>query len=632
VAFSLAAAAVSAWREGDTYDEGDHLAWARRLVETGETERLSVLHYNSKTPGTVPHALARQTAKKWLGVREPDRLRFAARLPSVLFLGLVLGTVFGLGRRFLGETAACLATTITALDPNLIANSSVITVDAAYALATLLTLGAVLWMVERPSVPRWTAVGAALGLAFAVKFSAFLLLPGVVVFPWLLPALRSRLRTWRTAAGGAAALVAMLVVIAAAYRFHDVGAELNDVGWRSATFLRLFAVAPHLRLPVPADFATGFDLLAVAVDKDYPVVLLSRHYPRGVWFYFAVVWLLKTPVTLIAGTVYGVARTAATRTLWREPALAFLALNLAVFLVYFSCFFAAQVGFRFVLMCVPLLALVAGAGLAGVAQTRRGRVLIVVGALAAAAENVPYLGNHLAFTNVLVQPKREAFRLLTNANIDWGQNDGRIGDWLRAAGLGSAALDPVHALPGENVFDLNRLAGVGKFRQHLWLREHASPRAHFGHTYLWFTVTPALWERLLDEDRHLRPSSLDAQLCDGAAAAGPVVDGGTLVVPELSRTEGLVLCLTVAGPGHTDLALLGDEGTVAIGPGSEALRDQPLLRPGQQSWVRVDPGTGALAAFWATGFRGHWLVRGGTVSLSTRRIAVERGEVDLSPP
>ncbi len=632
VVFSLAAALFSAWSQGETYDEPDHLAWARRLVETGETERVSVLHYNSKTPGSIPSAIVRQAAKKWLGVRDGDRLRFWARLPTVAALAALLAVVFVVGRRFLGEAAACLAATVCALDPNLIANSSVITVDTAYALATVLTVGSVLWMAERPSLGRATAVGAALGLAFAVKFSAFLLVPGVILFPWLIPDARARLRTWRTAAFAGAAVAAMLLVIAAAYRFHDVGVELNDVGWRSATFLRLHALVPHLRLPLPADFMTGFDLLAVAVDKDYPVVLLSRHYPRGVWFYFPVVWLLKTPVLAIAAQVYGLARTVATRAIGGRPALAFLAVNLAVSLAYFSFFFAAQVGFRFVLMGLPLLALLAAPGLAPLATTRRGGRLVVIVALAAMAENVPYLGNHLAFTNVAVQPKREAFRLLTNANIDWGQNDDKIRGWLRAQGLEGAALDPVQALPGENVFDLNRLAGVGKFAQHRWLREHASPRGHFGHTYLWFTVDPALWERLLDEDRHLRPSPADAQLCQGAEPAGSLADGAPALLPELSRTEGLVLCLTVAGPGRVDLALVGDEGTAAIGPGGEPLRDQPLLRPRQQAWYRVDPGTSALTAFWATGFRGHWIVRGGTVALATGPIAVERGEVDLSPP
>ena len=107
--------------------------------------------------------------------------------------------------------------------------------------------------------------------------------------------------------------------------------------------------------------------------------------------------------------------------------------------------------------------------------TARGRLGVAVVALAALAENVPYLGNHLAFTNAAVWPKREAFRLLTNANIDWGQNDEKIAGWLEERGLRGAAFNPYHALPGENVFDLNYLAGVGRFRQHQWLREHVSP-------------------------------------------------------------------------------------------------------------------------------------------------------------
>lgn len=628
--FALLAALLSAWHQDETYDEPDHLAYARRLVETGETERLSVLHYNSKTPGTVPNAIARQLAKRWLGVRDPARLRFVSRLPTVATLGLLLLTVYVGGRRFLGESAAALGTIACALDPNLIANASVVTVDVAYALATLLTLGAVLWMAERPSLARAAAVGAALGLAFAVKFSAFLLLPAVVVFPFLVPALRARWWTRRTAASALVAALVLLVVIGAAYRFHDTGVEWNDVGWRSPLMLRVQALVPHLRLPVPADFATGFDLLAVAVDKDYPVVLLGHHYPRGVWFYFLVVWLVKTPVLLMAALVHGIARTVSTRAIATSAPLAYLALNLGAFLAYFSFFFAAQVGFRFVLMCVPLAALIAGAGLAPLAASRRARWLATVVALTALGENAAYLGNHLAFTNAAVWPKREAFRLVTNANIDWGQNDEKIAGWLAARGL-TARRDPAHALPGDNVFDLNRLAGVGKFRQHLWLREHVSPRAHFGHTYLWFVIDPATYERMLDEDRHLRPSAADLGLCAGAEAAGSLVDGGPAMLPELSRTEGLVLCVTA--PGRIDLGLIGDEGTIALGPAAEALRDQPLLRPGQESWYRLEPGTNALAVFWATGFRGRWAIRartgalGAPVRLATRRVVVDRGAI-----
>jgi len=625
----VVAALVSAWVQGETYDEPAHIAYARRLVETGETERLSVLHYNSKTPGSVPNAIARQAAKQWLGVRGPDRLLFFARLPTVLTLALLLAAVFVIGRRFLGEAAACLATTACALDPNLIANSSVATVDTLYALATLLTLGAVLWAAPRPSVGRVAAVGATLGLAFAVKFSAFLLVPAVLVFPVLIPQMRARLRTWKVAAGALAAGLALLAVIGAAYRFRNFGVEVNDIGWRSPQMLRIHALMPHLRLPLPADFVTGFDLLAVAVDKDYPVVVLGRSHPRGVWYYFLVVWLLKEPVLLLAAQIYGLGRTVATRRLWTDPTLAYLGLNLALSVAYFSLFFATQVGLRFVLMCLPMVALIAGAGLAPLAATARGRLGVVVVALAALAENVPYLGNHLAFTNAAVWPKREAFRLVTNSNIDWGQNDDKIVGWLREQGLGPASFNPYHALPGENVFDLNVLAGVGRFRQHLWLREHASPRAHLGHTYLWLTIDPATYERMMEESRHFRPSAVDARLCEGASPAGPLVDGAAVSLPDLARTQGLILCVTT--PSRLDVGLIAEEGTVVLGPGREPLREQSQLGPGQQSWYRFDPGTSALAAFSSSGLRGRWAVRGGVAALATRSVPVERGVIAEDP-
>jgi hypothetical protein len=445
--------------------------------------------------------------------------------------------------------------------------------------------------------------------------------------------MRERLRTWRTPLGALAAVLAMLAVIGAAYRFHDVGAEMNDIGWRSAPFLRLHALVPHLRLPVPADFATGFDILAVAVDKDYPVVLLSRWHPRGVWYYFLVMWLLKEPVLLLAAQVYGLGRTAATRALWTDPTLAFLGANLGLSLAYFSFFFATQVGLRFVLMCVPMLALIAGVGLAPLVATARGRTGVVIVALAALAENVPYLGNHLAFTNAAVWPKREAYRLLTNANIDWGQNDDKIKGWLDERGLAGAAFNPYHALPGENVFDLNYLAGVGRFRQHQWLREHVSPRAHLGHTFLWLSIDPATYERLLEESRHLRPSAVDARRCAGATPAGPLVDGGLASLPDLGRTEGLILCVTT--PSRIDIGLIAEAGSVVLGPGGQPLREQSQLGPGQQAWYRLDPGTSALAAFASNGMRGHWAVRGGTASLAWRRVPVEKGliaEDPVSPP
>jgi hypothetical protein len=175
------------------------------------------------------------------------------------------------------------------------------------------------------------------------------------------------------------------------------------------------------------------------------------------------------------------------------------------------------------------------------------------------------------------------------------------------------------------VFGLNVLAGVGKFRQHLWLREHVSPLAHLGDTYLWFHIDPATYERMLEEDRHLRPSAVDARLCEGAVPAGPIADGAPLVLPDLGRTEGRVLCLTAGA--RVDVGLIADQGSAVLGPGGQRLRDQPMLSEGEQAWYRLEPGTSALAAFAASGFRGRWALKRGAATLATRPVVVDRGAI-----
>jgi hypothetical protein len=107
------------------------------------------------------------------------------------------------------------------------------------------------------------------------------------------------------------------------------------------------------------------------------------------------------------------------------------------------------------------------------------------------------------------------------------------------------------------------------------------------------------------------------------------VDGGAASLPDLGRTQGLILCVTTAS--RIDLGLIAEEGTVVIGPGREPRREQSQLGPGQQSWYRLEPGTSALAAFSASGLRGRWAVRGGAATLATRRVPVERGAIAEDP-
>ena len=289
--------------------------------------------------------------------------------------------------------------------------------------------------------------------------------------------MRERLRTWRAVLGALAAGFAMLAVIGAAYRFHDVGAELNDIGWRSAPFLRLHALVPHLRLPVARRLRDRVRRPGRGRGQGLPVVLLNRWYPRGVWYYFLVMWLLKEPVLLLAAQVYGLGRArwprarsgptprwpswprtsgsasptsrSSSRRRWASG----------------SC-----------CMCVPMLALIAGAR--GWRRWWRPRA----GGRRSSSSPWPR-SRRTCLISATISPSRTPPSGPSARPTASSPTRTSIGDrtttrsraGLDERGLRGAAFNPYHALPGENVFDLNYLAGVGRFRQHQWLREHASP-------------------------------------------------------------------------------------------------------------------------------------------------------------
>jgi 4-amino-4-deoxy-L-arabinose transferase-like glycosyltransferase len=620
VLLALAHAAWSAWAQGWTYDEPVHLGWTERMLDTGVTERASLRRYDSRTPGTLPNVLARKAARA-AGVTDERVLRFAARLPSVGWLALVFVGIAALARPAFGPQAAWMAVAAAALDPNLAAHGSLATVDAAYAATVVGVLAAAAGYARRPTWGGAAALGFLLGLALTVKFSALFLLAGLAVIPVLF---RWRGPGSRPAPGHLAAIAAVAwLVVSSWYLFLDIGAPLGGTEWRSPPFRALAAAAPGAPSPAPLAFLTGIDHSLADERGEWDVILLGRRHPEGVWFYFAVLWLLKTPLLLLAGQVAGFA--SAARRLAADPVARLVAWNLALHLAYFSFVFRAQLGYRFVLMLVPLAYVLAAAGLAHAGLTRRTRLALAAAAAAAVIENAAYLGNPLAFTNAAVQPKRLAYRLIADSNVDWGQDRERIAATLVRAGAGHTILDPLHVLPGHNTLGLNALAGVFDFERHRWVREHLAPAGHFRHTYLWFEIDGPTYDRFLDATRRLSPAPWTAAACPAEAALEHQPPGARLPFERTSPPragDGFAVCVETRR--GVDFGLRVAKGLVRFGRlTAEGTCDADTMVAGHVSWYRLDPGRHALClvevpnrrAFLPYRLRGTWLVRGRAASI-----------------
>jgi len=413
--------------------------------------------------------------------------------------------------------------------------------------------------------------------------------------------------------------VVAAATLCASYLFLDVAAPLGAHRWASRPLARLASSLPGLRLPLPDGFLTGLDSSLAAERGDWNVVVLGRFYPQGVWFYFAVHWLLKTPLLLLVAEAYGLWRTARQGFVLSSPGVQLLWVALLLHLGYFSLVFRTQVGYRFALMCLPLAYLLAAAGLAPLASQRFAPVAGAIVILAALLENGMYFGNPLAFTNAGVWPKRQAFRLVADSNLDWGQNDEKIEAWLDQHPGSRTRFDPPHLLPGRNTFSVNEVAGVSDFERHRFLREHADPAGHFHHTHLWFDVNDDLFDRFMDKERRLAPSAEGERVCPASLTSERLSPGAqaTVFLPGLPRTmKSWLVCVATAE--GTDFGLRSLHGQLHLGPYREGLPCEggDVVAAGQEVWHRLDAGVHAFCAAEVSDqdggaahpFEGWWLV------------------------
>ncbi len=284
-------------------------------------------------------------------------------------------------------------------------------------------------------------------------------------------------------------------------------------------------------------------------------------------------------------------------------------------------------------MAVPLAYVIAAAGLASLPERPEWAVGALVVALGALGEDAAYLGNPLSFTNVAVQPKRLAYRLLADSNIDWGQNRERIGEWLSEREWTAAHVDPVHLLPGRNVIDLNAVAGVGDFEQHRWVREHLSPGGHLGHTWLWYLVDSDTFNRFLYDARRRVPDALGQSLCPSSLDYELRPDDSETPFSIRRRPrpdETWIACVAVRR--DTDVGFHVAKGSIGVGvmvaPGTCRIEG---AGDGEEVWWRLEPGVHALCLVAQPNRRpwvpfaldGAWRVRGWSVRLNVRPLDAE---------
>ncbi len=438
-----------------------------------------------------------------------DRMLLAARGVTIL-LTLALGLAVALWtRRLFGAGAALFAAFLFITDPNLTAHGRYATNDVAVALFFFLAVVAWARYLESTRIRHLALAGVVFALALLTKFSAILLVPVFVA----LYALRTpRLSLDRFFASWLVLTLITVGLILPAYCFEmrpcvRTAATLNpnactldeasDPRTPAGHFLHTATRALHLP---DHPFLIGFFMQYVHNESGHMAYLLGKTSQLGWWYYFPVVFAVKTPTAVLALLFAGVF------VVFRRR-LQRVAFDWWVILLPPALYFTVamtghiDIGVRYLLPAYPFLFV----ALAGLVKQGFGKARLYVVALAAVvqiAECAAIYPYHLAFFNWPSGGPARGAHYLLDSNLDWGQDLKRLKRYWDAQGrpplclayFGTAppayyGIESIN-LPPDPKPDLNCLAAIsvnlvhglylppGSFE---WIAKHR-PTGNIGHS------------------------------------------------------------------------------------------------------------------------------------------------------
>lgn len=459
-----AAQVTSVLQETQTWDEGTHLAAGYSYLKTGvyklNREHPPLFKLLCAAPLLALDPRLPLEDKSWRESDQvafgdvflyqnrvsPEEMLFCARAVTIA-LTLLLGLVVALWtRQKFGDAAAVAALFLFAFDPNLIAHGRYVTNDV---MATLfIFLACITWarFVETKRRRDLVLAGVVLGLALVSKFSAVFLLPLLAVLYWLRrwQEGRGRLSVRHFAASAAVAGVIAVAIIALAYGPETIrcvqGPKLRRVINR-ATLVGTVLSEAGKRLGLPAHpYLVGLYDFSLHDQEGHNAYLMGMRSDRGWWYYFPVVFAVKTPVAILALLAVCLAislvvlvRAGPRGWRLREIPFEWLVVVLPP-LVYFALCMRSHVniGIRHILPVYPFLFI----ALAATLGRKKWRTYVLAAFLVVlAAESTAIYPHYLAFFNTLVGGPGNGPKYLVDSNLDWGQDLKNLKTYLTEHGV-----------------------------------------------------------------------------------------------------------------------------------------------------------------------------------------------------
>jgi hypothetical protein len=353
--------------------------------------------------------------------------RLARRIAAwntILYLPLVL-TVFCWTRSLYGLRAAWLSSVTLAVEPNLAAHIPLATLDVVGITAIVVSCYLSWQYFMSPSGARLVIACTAIGTSMMIKHTA-VILPAVFLIyaalSWSLKPFRDgvSLQDWKQslAARSKTIVLAGLItlvtiwlltlpelrsVFSAKPRTTEVVSDIWKSPWFGGVYLRAFREGLHHG------------------RQGHPAYLLGEIRQTGWWYYFPVVATYKLPIGIGLLFLLGILSLRKTPAFWAEWGLFVPFVAYALFMMNSR----VNIGFRHFLPAV-----VFALALASRCLVARQVGLTISAWLAVTAAGLHAWSFHPDFLSYINYPRREPYYDISDSNVDWGQGQKQIRQWL----------------------------------------------------------------------------------------------------------------------------------------------------------------------------------------------------------
>ncbi len=376
---------------------------------------------------------------------DPERLAFTARLTTIVIASLLGLMVAVFTWRRAGPLASVLATSLFVFLPDELAQGGIAYNDVALAFCFFIAMWAIDNCIRRPTPRSALLAGAATGLALGVKFSALTLGPIAIILcaaEWMS---RRRDAEWMRKMT-AAAMVAFgvgLVVLFVVY-----GGDLTLTQFREGVREQLRHSASGHGVPAYLFGHTSDD-------------------GGGMWYFFPVALVLKTPIAfhvLALTAVYGYVATRKGGGSVLTSRLRFLVVGIVVYLAVLMRS-NLDIGVRYALAVMPSIVILVAVGLARVWERTRmaARAAIIVLTVASVVSPLVRYPWFLSYITEWVPPR------VRNHHGDGGLESG-----LGAGAVGAAGFHARRAR-GRRLLGVLRLGVAGRLRNSLLAASQLEP-------------------------------------------------------------------------------------------------------------------------------------------------------------